>query len=175
MKNLHINSRIFQTNKHSVPNTVNTTDSYPATESCSQITDQTTVVSSEALEWKRKFEEAEQKLKNKGSKQQKRLEKKTAMLRMKDVEEKDHLPVDKQYLVRSHVRKTIWRNLKYWQQNFETRIVGKALRVAGIEDPQAKLKYRDFTGAYMRQLLIVKRNNSVAALKKKVWAEKESK
>ena len=125
MKNLHINCRIFQTNKHSVPNTVNTTNSYPATESCSQITDQTTVVSSEALEWKRKFEEAEQKLKNKGSKRQKRLEKKTAMLRMKDVEEKDHLPVDKQYLVRSHVRKTIWQNLKVLATKFRNTDCGK--------------------------------------------------
>jgi hypothetical protein len=53
--------------------------------------------------------------------------------------------------------------------------VQKALKVADIKDPDAKKKYSDFTGAYMRQLLIVKRNNSVAALKKKVVNEIESK
>jgi hypothetical protein len=53
--------------------------------------------------------------------------------------------------------------------------VQKALKVADIKDRDAKKKYSDFTGAYMRQLLIVKRNNSVAALKKKVVNEIQSK
>ena len=107
-------------------------------------------------------------------KRMKKLENKTASLKMQDIKKEDHLPVDKQYFVRTHVKKTIWRKLKYWEQNFEKRIVKKALKVAGVDDPVAKIKYADFTGAYMRQLLIVKRNNSVAALKKKVKDEIES-
>ena len=157
-----------------MPEAVETTDASTAMENCSSITEKSTVTSMEAMEWKRKFEEAEQKLRKRTSKRMKRLENKTTSLKMKDIKAENHLPIDKQYFVRTHVKKTIWRNLKYWQQNFEKRTVKKALKVAGIADQAAKIKYADFTGAYMRQLLIVKRNNSVAALKKKVKDEIES-
>jgi hypothetical protein len=146
-------------------------------DSCSNITETSSFSAQEAnaLQWKRKFELLQVKMNKQSRKRQKRLEKKTAQVKMQDIEVKDRLPSDKQYLVRTHVRKTIWRNLKYWHEKFEKRAVQKALKVADIKDRDAKKKYSDFTGAYMRQLLIVKRNNSVAALKKKVVNEIESK
>lgn len=154
---------------------MDTTDSSTTTDGYSSITEKSASSTQEALEWKRKFEEAEMKLKKRNTKRQKRLEKKTAQVKMLDIEIEAHLPPDKKYLVRTHVRKTIWRNLKYWHDKFERRAVTKALKVAGILDPVARIKYSDFTGAYMRQLLITKRNNSVAALKKKVVQDIDSK
>ena len=160
---------------------VETTDSSTTMDGCSSITEKSSPSAQEvnalanALEWKRKFEILQVKMSKRSSKRQKRLEKKTAQVKMQDIEVKNHLPSDKQYLVRTHVRKTIWRNLKYWNDKFEKRAVRKALKVADIQDPHDKKKYCDFTGAYVTQLLIVKRNNSVAALKKTVMNEIESK
>lgn len=63
---------IFLTSTRSVPDAVDTTDSSTTIDGCSKIMKKSIVSTPEALEWKRKFEEAEEKLKNKSNQHQKR-------------------------------------------------------------------------------------------------------
>ena len=125
--------------------------------------------------WKRKFEAERALSKRKSTKRQKRIEKKTAQLKVGDIPTCDRITEPQQYQVRNYVRKILWRNLKYWHPSVERQVVKKAMRMVDIQTKVDKEKYQDYTSAYIRQLLNTKRNNCLAALKRKVTRDIESK
>lgn len=167
-----------QTETVNIPVEINTTDLNETIDLSSNITEKTTELieaEARALEWKRKFEEERDRSKKRNSKRQKRIEKKTAQVRVTDIPTCDHLTEPQQYQARNYVRRILWRNVKYWHNSFEQKVVKKTLKLLDIRNKAEKEKYKDFTCAYVRQLLTTKRNNSIAALKRKVTRNIESK
>jgi hypothetical protein len=145
-------------------------------DNCSDVTEVSTeTAKAEALMWKRKFETERALSKKKSTKRQKRIERKTAHLKVTDIPRCEHITEPQQYQVRNYVRKILWRNLKYWHQSVEQRVVKKAMKIVDRQKKEEREKYQDYTCAYIRQLLTTKRNNCLAALKRKVIRNIESK
>ena len=76
------------------------------------------------------------------------------------------------------MRIVLWRSVKYWPDgDTETLVVNVALTQLDIRDKQNRTKFNDYTCAHLQDLIIMKRNNAIAALKKAVTHDcsKESK
>lgn len=133
-----------------------------------------TELSAEA-EYKRKFEQvtaklaiAEDLLAKKQTKRQKRLEKKTASVTIADLKIERHLPKKEQYTLRTHMKETLWRNVKFWDKSLEGLVVGGALNLIGAKEKIDRNRYRDYTRLYLKARLDMKRANAVQALKRVV-------
>jgi hypothetical protein len=123
----------------------------------------------EILDLKRKLAKAEEKLTMKKHKRQKRVEKKTTRLRVTDVPEINHLEKGQKYILREYVRVVLWRSVKYWPDgDTEKIIVNIALKQLDIREKANRKRYSDYACAHLQDLIIMKRNNAVAALKKAV-------
>jgi len=99
-------------------------------------------------------------------------------LKITDVPETNHLRKGQKYVLREYVRIVLWRSVKYWPDgDTETLVVNVALTQLDIRDKQNRTKFNDYTCAHLQDLIIMKQNNAIAALKKAVTHDrkKESK
>jgi hypothetical protein len=72
------------------------------------------------------------------------------------------------YTLQCLVQKVLWRSIKYWHEDLEEKVVKKALKTMSVKKKADREKHRDYTCAFLQDLIIVKRNNSIASLKKAV-------
>jgi hypothetical protein len=127
------------------------------------------------LALKRKLAEAEEKLRKKKTKRQKRVEKKTTRLKVSDVPESKHLLKGQKYVLREYVRIVLWRSVKYWPDgDTEKLVINVALKQLDIRDKENRNKFKDYTCAHLQDLIIMKRNNAIAALKKAVTDDRNA-
>ena len=140
-------------------------------DTCSNVTEKSTETA-EALkladEWKRKCEVMEASMKKRRTKRQKRIEKKTARLKVDDIPPEKCLNSFQKYQLRTYVSKTLWRHLKFWNEELEAKVVKRGFKIVDVKTKEEKAKFRDFTSAYIQEHIDSKRNNSVAALGKAV-------
>ena len=87
---------------------------------------------------------------------------------MADLETEQHLPKKEQYALRTHMKETLWRNVKFWDKYLEGLVVGGALNLIGAIEKTDRNKYRAYTRLYLKARLDMKRANAVQAMKRVV-------
>ena len=157
------NSREF-----GLPATVEMTDSSTTSDIQSQLTEKSTVTNEENVDYKRKYETLLEKTTRKEDKRRKKIQMNTVRKKVKDIPKDKQLGMTQKYQLRTLTKHFIWKCMKFWHVELEKKAVHKALKHLEIKSEEDIERVRDHVSAYMEESIIMKRNNTIGAIKKLV-------
>ena len=107
------------------------------------------------------------------SKRAKKIKEKRVKKKIKDIPEELRLGVTQKYQLGRFTKQIVWKSVKFWHEELETKAVKKALKHLDIKKPDERIKLRDFVSAFMEESIIMKRNNTIGAMKKLVCKQSQ--
>ena len=110
----------------------------------------------------------------KEKKRAKRIKEKLTRKNVKDIPALDQLGTTQKYQLSRLTKNVIWKCVKFWHLELEKKAVHKALKHLEIREAKDKTRFRDFGSAYMEEGIIMKRNNTIGAIKKLVRSRDHS-
>ena len=157
-----------------MPTVVEMTDSSTTCDLQSELTDKSMDTNMLNMEYKRKYEELLYVTSTKERKRAKRIKEKSARKKVKDIPAENQLGTTQKYQLSRLTKNVIWKCVKFWHLELEKKAVNKALKHLEIREAADRTRVRDFVSAYMEEGIIIKRNNTIGAIKKLVCSRNHS-
>lgn len=151
-----------------MPAVIETTKSNAMFDLQSEITEKTTETNGSNIEYKRKYDQLLADIARKSQKRARRVNEKRVRKKVKDIAEKNQLGTTQKYQLSRLTKNVIWKCVKFWHVELEKKAVKKALKHLEIKESGDKARVQEFVSAYMEESIIVKRNNTIGAIKKLV-------
>ena len=158
-----------------LPATVEMTDSSTTSDIQSELTEKSTVTNQENVDYKRKFEDLLALTTRKENKRRKKIQLNRVRKKVKDIPKDKQLGMTQKYQLSRLTKNFIWKCVKFWHVELEKKAVNKALKHLEIKREEDKERVRDFVSAYMEESIVMKRNNTIGAIKKLVCSSGQNK
>lgn len=146
------------------------TESGKMADTPSEVTDSTR---SDDMFYKRKLEDLMAEIAKQKSKRAKKIKEKRVKKKIADIPKELHLATIQKYELGRFTKQIVWKSVKFWHEALETKAVKKAMKHLDIKKPDERIKLRDYVSAYMEESIIIKRNNTIGAMKKLVCKESQ--
>ena len=171
MKN---NTSTLENREFGLPATVEMTDSSATSDIHSELTEKSTVTNQDNADYKRKYETLLEKISRKGNKRRKKIQDRVRK-KVKDIPNEKQLGMTQKYHLSRFTKHFVWKCIKFWHVELEKKAVNKAMKHLEIKMEENKERVRDFVSAYMEESIVMKRNNTIGAIKKLVCSSGQNK
>ena len=143
-------------------------DSVTMYDTQSDLTERSTETNVQNMEFKRLYENLLADVSRKKQRRSKRVATKRVKMQIKDIPEEQHLSNIPKYNLSRLTKTIIWKSIKFWHVELEKKAVHKALKHLEITETKDKDRVSNFVRTYMEECIIMKRNNTIGAIKKLV-------
>jgi hypothetical protein len=160
----------------SLPDIIGMTDLNEMYDTQCKLTERRTETNVLNFEFKRMYKDLLSDISRKKQRQCKRVATKREKMTVKDIPgEALHLSTTHKSHLRRLTKVVIWKSIKFWHVELEKMVVDKALKHLHITGAKDKACVSNFVRTYMEKCIILRRNNTIGAMKKLVCSERHRK